>query len=39
MKINYENPELTEAKFGRFVQGASAIPGGDSGADPSTGDY
>ena len=39
MKINYENPELTEAKFGKFVQGASAIPGGDSGAEPVTVDY
>ena len=39
MKINYETPDLTEAKFGKFVQGSSAIPGGDSGADSQTGDY
>ena len=38
MKIDYETPELTEAKFGTFVQGAS-LPGNDSNGDPSTGDH
>ena len=28
MRIDCETPELAEADFGRFVQGASA-PGGD----------
>ena len=38
MKIDYETPELTEAKFGAFVQGAS-MPGGDNPGDPSTSDH
>ena len=38
MKIDYETPELTEAKFGKFVEGAS-LPGGDGGTDPGTGDH
>ena len=37
MKIDYETPELTEAKFGKFVEGAS-LPGGDHTGDPSTSD-
>ena len=36
MKIDYETPELTEAKFGSFVEGAS-LPGGDGDKDPGTG--
>ena len=36
MRIDYETPELTEAKFGKFVEGAS-LPGGDGDADPHTG--
>ena len=35
MKIDYETPELTEAKFGQFVQGTSA-PGGNTNYDSST---
>ena len=37
MKFDYETPELTEAKFGQFVQGAS-LPGGDGDNDSHTGD-
>ena len=37
MKIDYETPELTEAKFGSFVQGAS-LPGGDGDTEGGTGD-
>ena len=37
MKIDYDPPELTEAKFGKFVQGAS-LPGGDGDNDSNTGD-
>ena len=37
MKIDYETPELAEAKFGKFVQGAS-LPGGDGDNDSHTGD-
>ena len=37
MKFDYETPELTEAKFGKFVQGAS-LPGGDGDNDSNTGD-
>ena len=37
MKIDYETPELAEANFGRFVQGASA-PGGGCDQDSGTGD-
>ena len=37
MKIDYETPELLEAKFGKFVQGAS-LPGGDNDQDSGTGD-
>ena len=37
MKIDYDPPELTEAKFGQFVQGAS-LPGGDGDNDSNTGD-
>ena len=35
MKIDYETPELTEAEFGKFVQGTSA-PGGNPDNDSST---
>ena len=35
MRIDYETPELTEAKFGKFVEGASA-PGGSGDLDQST---
>ena len=35
MKIDYETPELTEADFGKFVQGTSA-PGGNPDNDSST---
>ena len=34
----YEPPELAEAKFGQFVQGASASPGGSGDNDSGTGD-
>ena len=34
MKIDYETPELTEAKYGKFVQGAS---GGNSDNDDESG--
>ena len=37
MRIDYETPELTEAKFGKFVEGAS-LPGGDSNTEGGTGD-
>ena len=37
MRINYETPELTEAEFGKFVQGAS-LPGGNGDNDSGTGD-
>ena len=37
MKFNYEHPELTEAKFGKFVEGAS-LPGGNGDNDSGTGD-
>ena len=37
MKIDYDSPELTEAKFGKVVQGAS-LPGGDGDNDSGTGD-
>ena len=30
MKIDYEHPELFEARFGRFVSGASTDPSYDS---------
>ena len=33
MKIDYETPELTEAKYGKFVQGASG-----PGTAPDNGD-
>ena len=35
MKIDYETPELTEAEYGKFVQGTSA-PGGNSDYGDST---
>jgi len=35
--INYETPELTEAEYGKFVQGASA-PGKADDNDQSTED-
>ena len=35
MKIDYEHPELTEAEYGKFVQGTSA-PGGNPDNDSST---
>ena len=35
MKIDYETPELTEAEYGKFVQGTSA-PGGNPDNDSST---
>ena len=38
MRIDYEHPELTEANFGQFVQGASAGPGGNGDNDSGTGD-
>ena len=37
MQFDYETPELAEAEFGRFVQGAS-LPGGDGDNDSGTGD-
>ena len=37
MKFDYEHPELAEAEFGKFVQGAS-LPGGDGDNDSGTGD-
>lgn len=37
MKIDYETPELIEAKYGKFVQGASA-PGGNGDNDGESGD-
>ena len=30
MKIDYEHPELLEARFGKFVSGASTDPAGDN---------
>ena len=36
MKIDYETPELIAAKYGKFVQGASA-PGGNSDNDGESG--
>ena len=36
MKIDYETPELIEAKYGKFVQGASA-PGGNGDNDGESG--
>ena len=36
MKIDYETPELTEAEYGKFVQGVS-MPGGNDNYDSSTG--
>ena len=38
MRIDYETPELTEAKFGAFVQGASA-PGQAQDNDQGTGNH
>ena len=38
MRIDYEIPELIEAKFGSFVQGAS-LPGNDNPGDPGTSDF
>ena len=35
MKIDYETPVLTEAEFGKFVQGTSA-PGGNPNYDRGT---
>ena len=37
MKFDYEYPELAEAEFGKFVQGAS-LPGGNGDNDSGTGD-
>ena len=36
-KLDYETPELTEAEYGRFVQGASA-PGKAEDNDQGTDD-
>ena len=36
-KLDYETPELTEAEYGKFVQGASA-PGKADDNDQSTED-
>ena len=37
-KFTYDPPELAEAKFGQFVQGAFASPGGNGDNDSGTGD-
>jgi len=37
MKIDYETPELTEAKYGKFVQGVST-PGGNADNGDESGD-
>ena len=36
MKIDYEIPELTEAEYGKFVQGVS-MPGGNTDYDGPSG--
>jgi hypothetical protein len=42
-KINYEKPELNAAEFGKFVQGATFIPGnndlfGDNAGEGNNGE-
>ena len=37
MKIDYETPELIAAKYGKFVQGASAPGGNADNGDESGG--